>query len=126
MNKDIGDRYEGKLLQTLRVMGYWCHLFAYKPEGQPCDIVAIRDNIPFLIDVKHCEGHRFMFKDIRPNQRTCFALAGMKGNTNCGFAIFFEEVPGWRWLPYDDLCKMEGDGWRSVKEDDCQPLLREL
>jgi Holliday junction resolvase len=119
MNKNIGNEYEDKLIKLLFKHGWWCHLFAYKPEGQPCDVIALKDNKYLLLDVKHCSGKRFPFSDIRPNQKTCFALARKQGNTNNGFAIYFEQVKEWRWLDFDDLCKMEKDGWKSVCPLDC-------
>ena len=42
MNKIIGNLYEGKLIDMLVKNGWWCHLFAYKPEGQPCDVIALK------------------------------------------------------------------------------------
>ena len=119
MNKSLGNEYESKLIDLLAKNGWWCHLFAYKPEGQPCDIIALKDNKYLLIDVKHCSANRFPFSDIQTNQKNCFKLATQKGNTNNGFAIYFEKVNEWRWLDYEDLVKMEKDGWKSVQPLDC-------
>ena len=118
MNRAIGSRYESVLIELLSKNGWWCHLFAYKPEGQPCDVVAIRNNIGILLDVKHCSAKRFPFTDIRPNQKTCFSLAKQKGNKILGFAIFFEVEQTWRWLSYDKLVKMEEQGAKSVLNTD--------
>lgn len=125
MNKNIGNTCENKLIELLGELGYWCHLFAYKPEGQPCDVVALKNDIGWLIDVKHCQNGRFPFKDIRPNQLSCFALAKELGNSNCGFAIFFEDI-GWRWLSYKRYLKLEKAGVRSVVPSDCDYFGAEL
>lgn len=119
MNKNIGDRYEGKLIDLLSKNGWWCHLFAYKPQGQPCDVIALKNNKYLLVDVKHCSSRRFPFSDIQVNQKNCFKLAKQKGNCNNGFAIYFEVVNQWRWFSYDLLEKMEKDGKKSVIFDEC-------
>lgn len=119
MNKQIGNDYESKLIELLAKNGWWCHLFAYKPEGQPCDVIALKDNQYMLIDVKHCSAKRFPFKDIQTNQKNCFKLATQKGNTNNGFAIYFEQTKEWRWLDYSDFAKMEQEGYKSVCPLDC-------
>ena len=119
MNKDIGNKYEKKFVELLGQRGWWCHLFGYKPEGQPCDVVAIKGTTTgtkaMLIDVKHCQGDRFAFKNIQSNQRTCFELAFQKGVTTCGFAIFFEDTKEWRWLSYKDVLDLEKGGHKSAK-----------
>lgn len=119
MNKDIGNSFEARMIGILSSNGYWCHLFAYKPEGQPCDIVASKDNVPVFIDVKHCSGSRFGFDNIRTNQRNCFSLAYERGNSNCGFAIYFEGCKGWKWISYSEVLRLESLGHRSAGIDDC-------
>ena len=126
MNKNIGNEYENKLLDLLQKHGWWCHRFAYKPEGQPCDVIALKDNNYLLIDVKHCSKTRFPFADIRSNQKTCFKLAKQKGNTNNGFAIYFEPVKEWRWFDYEELEKMERNERKSVNYTDCIFMFGEL
>lgn len=120
MNKNIGNEYEGKFVELMSRNGWWCHLFAYKPEGQPCDVVALRDNVPLLIDVKHCSGSKFYFRNIQPNQRNCFEMAYRRGNTNCGFAIYFEERQSWRWIGYREVTNLESFGENGVGFDNTE------
>lgn len=120
MNKTIGDNYEKKFIEYISKKGYWCHLFAYKAEGQPCDVVALKNNIPYLIDVKHCDKDRFDFNHIQVNQKNCFKLAYMKGNENCGFAIYFEKQHMWKWLPYFVVELYEREGNHSISHLDCR------
>lgn len=99
--KKIGNKTEVKLCELLQQNGYWCHLLEYNKNGQPCDIVALRGNKSFLIDVKHCDTDRFSFNRIEPNQRTCFEYARKEcGVHSVGFAIYFENVNKFYWLPY--------------------------
>ena len=66
--KKIGNKFEKKLVDLLQSKNYWVHLFAYNQAGQPCDIVCLKQNIGYLIDVKHCENDIFYFSRIEPNQ----------------------------------------------------------
>lgn len=117
-NKSIGNEYEAKCVALLKKKGYWAHIFAYSASGQPCDIVALKDDGAILIDVKHCKGNTFYPNRVEPNQMTCFMLASRCGMTREGFAIWFDADGGFRWLPYyiaesnkpfkkDDLRRLE-------------------
>lgn len=122
INKKLGNEFESKLLKILQDKGYWCHLFAYSKNGQPCDVVAIKDDIPILLDVKHCASDRFSFSHIQPNQITCFKYAKSCGITYTGFAIYFELQNSWRWLSYQLLEEMLLKGLKSVKYDELREL----
>lgn len=100
INKKIGNDYENMFLKKLQSNGWWCHLFAYNKNGQPCDVIAVKDNIAWFIDVKHCEEKRFNFSNIQPNQLTCFEYANKCGNEHTGFAIYSTIYDKWLWLPY--------------------------
>lgn len=122
INKKIGNDYENKLAQMLQEKGFWCHIFEYNKNGQPCDIVAIKNDIANLIDVKHCASNRFSFSHIQPNQITCFGYAKSCGITHTGFAIYFEPQDSWRWLSYQQLEEMLSNGLKSVKYDELREL----
>lgn len=122
MNKKIGNEYEKKYIEILQEQGFWCHLFAYKAEGQPCDVVALKDGKALLADVKHCSSKRFPFTDIQSNQITCFRLAKEKGNTWLGFAIYFDIDNSWRWMSFEEFEKMRKNGLKSVAPNDLEYL----
>ena len=114
VNKKLGNQYENILLKELKKKGCWCHLFSYNKNGQPCDIVAIKYDTSFLIDVKHCDEIRFSFDKIQPNQITCFEYAKVCGCKNTGFAIWFSCKSKWYWLPYTMVVKFKDLGYKSV------------
>lgn len=97
--KKIGDKTENLLLKEISKFGYWCHLFAYNISGQPCDVVALKENKSFLIDVKHCKGDCFVTSRIEPNQHACFKYASSL-NINCGFALYNQVDNTFYWLDY--------------------------
>lgn len=122
-NKIIGNKTEQMLLDRLSKNGAWCHLFSYNANGQPCDVVTFKDGDGWLIDVKHCAGDRFYFKDIQPNQLSCFNYFVSCGNENCGFAIYFEKTDEFRWVSYVDVRRMIDLGYKSVFIYDCEAFL---
>lgn len=104
VNKKIGNKYEVELARLLQKKGYWCHILEYNKNGQPCDIVAIKGDKSFLIDVKHCSTDRFQFNRIEPNQKTCFEYASkVCGVKNVGFALYFDNEQKFFWLPYETV-----------------------
>lgn len=125
-NKKIGNEYEEKFTAFLQKNGYWCHIFAYNSNGQPCDIIAVRNNKAYFIDVKHCEENRFSFDKIQPNQITCFEYNLQCGNGNTGFAIWFERQRKWYLLPYSQYKKCVKDGLKSVHWVDLKDLNEEF
>lgn len=101
--KKIGNDCEKKLALLLKQKGYWCHVFEYNKNGQPCDIVAFNGNKSFLIDVKHCCSTRFPLSRIEANQRTSFEYALRCGIRNVGFAVWFDVCESFKWLPYEKV-----------------------
>ena len=123
MNKEIGNYFEKKFIEKLDAAGFWCHLMAYKAEGQPCDVVALKDGQGMLADVKHCSANRFPFKDIQSNQITCFRLAREKGNKWLGFAIYFDVDQSWRWMDFSQYEYLARKGVKSVAPEDLEYLI---
>lgn len=118
LNKKLGSFYERQFMKLLAENGYWCHLFMAAFNGQPCDIIAIKNNVPYLIDVKHVRGDYFSHERIEDNQELCFRMALKRGNTNCGFALYFDSDKQFRYLAFDR-------DFKSAKRDEL-PLLKEV
>lgn len=100
--KKIGNKCEQNTLSVLKSKGWWCHLFASQ-SGQPCDIIALKNDKYFLIDVKHCENLSFRKERIEPNQFTSFEYARRKGIVNTGFICFFELTQEYKFLSYEKV-----------------------
>lgn len=117
-NKTLGNWYEELTCRMFMDAGYWCHLFAYKANGQPCDIIAIKGNKVFLVDVKHCETNKFYKSRVEPNQETCFKYAMQCGIKNCGFVIWYNGNA--YWLPYNELTDVTNvEGLKSFYDEVC-------
>ena len=88
-NKKLGNNWEKEYAEILSKKGYWVtFLTPHKNTGaQPCDLVAIKNNIGKLIDCKTCATHLFPIKRIEENQRQCFKKYSKCGNTDFILAI---------------------------------------
>lgn len=117
--KKIGNNYEKKLCELLYTKGYWCHLFEYSKNGQPCDVIAIKGDVSMLIDVKHCCKDLFTFDRIEPNQRTCFNYAmNICKIKRLGFVIYFKSEEKFKWLNFKVLKTLEEKGKKSIRKED--------
>lgn len=116
----IGTEYEVELAKWLKNHKFWAYNMPRKTNGQPCDIVAIKNNTAILMDAKHVrkEEISFPFSRIEPNQISSFAYAkGFANISYLGFAIFFERENEWFWLPYDEFVKAYSFGEKSVNKE---------
>ena len=122
-----GNRAERDIGLLFKKHGFWAHTFAKSQSGsQPVDVVAIRENECWLLDVKHIrkEEVSFPFVRIEPNQWSCLDYArNFAKIKNVGIAVRHEndEIFAY-WLSYDKLLSMKQNGSKSVKLSDLEVL----
>ena len=87
INKKIGNDFEQELCQIFADAGYWTHNFANRKNGQPADIIAVKDGRAFLIDAKVCMYESFPFRRIEDNQRLAMDMWQECGNGTSYFAL---------------------------------------
>lgn len=68
INKKLGNDFEKELSEILYDAGYWVHLLNQNKNGQPADIIAVKDTTAYLIDAKVCMREVFPFRRIEDNQ----------------------------------------------------------
>lgn len=102
-NKTVGNGFETKFCEILSEDGFWAHNMAQKSEGQPADIIAVRNNIGYLIDCKVCKSDWFTASRIEPNQHSAMTLWADQGNENGWFALLLEETDEIWMLSYEVL-----------------------
>lgn len=90
-NKKIGNDFEKQLCDYLAVNGFWVHNFANRFNGQPVDIIAVKDSKPFIIDAKVCSSGRFQLKRIELNQLLACNKWERCGNGEGLFAFLIED-----------------------------------
>ena len=87
INKKLGNDFEQELCAILADAGYWVHNFANRKNGQPADIIAVKDGGAYLIDAKVCSYEIFPFKRIEDNQHLAMDMWLECGNIEPYFAL---------------------------------------
>lgn len=87
-NRKIGNGFEQEFAEILSRHGYWVHIIAQRSEGQPADIIAVKNGRAYLIDCKVCSTKRgFDLSRIEENQLFAMRLWSKCGNGSAWFAI---------------------------------------
>lgn len=89
-NKKIGNDFENEFCEILSENGFWVHNFAQNQDGQPADVIAVRDGGSFLIDCKVCITGRFQLNRIEENQQLAMKYWVDMGNEEAWFALKIE------------------------------------
>lgn len=86
-NEKLGNDFERKFCEILSDNGFWVHNFAQNYDGQPADIIAVKNTLANLIDCKVCENDKFSFSRIEENQKLSMKLWEECGNGQGWFAL---------------------------------------
>lgn len=116
-NRSEGTAFEGILCDILGKNGFWAHNMAQKASGQPADIVAVKDNIAYLIDCKVCEKDIFKLSRVEENQESAMRLWKMCGNNMAYFCIRLMDGSTYM-VPFDDVMRCRQRGIKSLKRRD--------
>ena len=87
INKKLGNDFEQELCEILADAGYWVHNFANRKNGQPADIIAVKNGKAYLIDAKVCSYEVFPFSRIEENQQLAMDMWIECGNIDPYFAL---------------------------------------
>ena len=86
-NKQAGNEFEREFCEILAIDGFWAHFMGGSKNGQPADIIAVRNEKAYLIDAKDCQNDRFVLSRIEANQDTAMRYWEMCGNNQGLFAL---------------------------------------
>ena len=86
-NKYLGNKFEKELSEILYDAGYWVHLLNQNKNGQPADIIAVKNGKAYLIDAKVCMYEVFPFRRIEENQHLSMDMWIECGNIDPYFAL---------------------------------------
>ena len=87
INKKLGNKFEKELSEILYDAGYWVHLLNQNKNGQPADIIAVKNGKAYLIDAKVCMYEVFPFTRIEENQHLSMDMWIECGNVTPYFAL---------------------------------------
>ena len=86
-NKQAGNEFERKFCEMLSKDGFWSHLMGGSKNGQPADIIAVRNERSYLIDAKDCKNDRFVLSRIEDNQHMAMRKWELCGNNQGLFVL---------------------------------------
>ena len=87
-NKRLGTAFEREFCELLAARGYWVHFMAPSASGaQPCDIIACKNDVPFLFDCKTCKKNVFPLSRLENNQILAFDRFLKTGNNFAFIAV---------------------------------------
>lgn len=90
INKRLGNQFESKFCDYLYKNGFWVHNLAQNQSGQPADVIAVKNGVPYLIDCKVCSNGKFPFSRLEENQDLSMTLWKMCGNGEGWFAFLLD------------------------------------
>lgn len=88
-NKKNGTAFEREFAELLAENGFWAHCLADNANGQPFDVIAVRNGNAYVFDCKDCQGERFDLRRIEENQENAMELWSETGNSTGMFAVRF-------------------------------------
>ena len=86
-NKQAGNEFEKEFCEMLAIDGFWSHFMGGNRNGQPADIIAVRNKKAYLIDAKDCKNDRFVLSRIEDNQHMAMRCWEICGNNQGLFAL---------------------------------------
>lgn len=90
-NKKIGNDFESDFCEILFEQGFWVHNFTQNQDGQPADVIAVRNGKTYLIDCKVCSVRGFALSRMEENQDLSMELWKSTGNGEGWFAVLIGE-----------------------------------
>lgn len=122
-NKQAGNRFEREFCEQLARDKFWAHFMGGSKNGQPADIIAVRNEHAYLIDAKDCQNDRFVLSRIEDNQDMAMRYWEMCGNNQGIFAL--NTSKGVYMLRYGIVQVLEIAGIKSLNmqaiEEYCTP-----
>lgn len=122
-NKQAGNNFEREFCEQLARDKFWAHFMGGSKNGQPADIIAVRNEHAYLIDAKDCQNDRFVLSRIENNQDMAMRYWEMCGNNQGIFAL--NTSKGVYMLRYGVVQVLEIAGIKSLNmqaiEEYCTP-----
>lgn len=111
-NKSNGTAFEREFAELLAQHGFWSHLLKDNHNGQPFDVIAVRNGQAYAFDCKDCQNSIFPLGRIEENQQLAMQLWQECGNQE---GMFVLRLPsGIRMLPYGTAMKLIEIGFRRL------------
>ncbi len=113
-NKSEGTAFEKEFAELLSERGFWAHLLQDNHNGQPFDVIAVKNDEPYAFDCKDCTGKNFELRRMEENQRYAMQLWLDCRNTVAMFAVRYSGNQIYL-FEYGDLIEYEKE-MKSIPE----------
>ena len=91
-NKKLGTDFENEFCDMLAKKGYWVHFLTPDKRGaQPFDVIAAKNNQPFVFDCKTSSKKTFSISRLEDNQILAFDRWIARGNSVPYIAVKYNE-----------------------------------
>lgn len=114
-NKSAGTAFEREFAELLAEKGFWVHRLQDNQNGQPFDIIAVKNGRAYAFDCKDCAGRSFPLSRIEENQRMAMERWEECGNGTGYFAVHFI-ASGTHILPFKEITYHMKCGIRILPE----------
>lgn len=114
-NKSNGTAFERRFAQILSERGFWVHRLQDNRNGQPFDVIAVKDGEALAFDCKDCGYEGFPLRRIEENQITAMGLWQDCGNREGLFALNLPS--GIRILAYTAAISLVENGVGQLRGD---------
>lgn len=121
-NKQAGNKFEREFCEQLARDNFWAHFMGAGKNGQPADIIAVRNEQAYLIDAKDCKNDKFAFSRIEDNQRCAMRQWELCGNNQGLFAL--KTSKGVYMLRYGIIDMLEVIGFKSMNMEQIEMFCR--
>ena len=100
-NRSLGVNFERRFCELLRDHGFWVLQIPQNSYGQPADVIAVKNDNPYLIDCKVCSRDSFARGRIEPNQKTSMEMwQRVAFNRPAWFALYLLKSDEIYMVPY--------------------------
>lgn len=86
-NKKLESNFEREFCEILFNNGFWVHNFVQNHDGQPADVIAVKNRAAALIDCKVCKNDEFPLSRIEENQKLSMELWEKRAKWKGWFAL---------------------------------------
>lgn len=124
-NKSAGTAFEREFAGLLAEKGFWVHRLQDNQNGQPFDIIAVKNGRAYAFDCKDCAGSVFTLSRIEENQRMAMERWEECGNGTGYFAVHFVSS-GTHILPLNKITSYIKFGARTLTEKDIKQIATPL
>lgn len=114
-NKSTGTAFEKEFAELLAEKGFWVHRLQDNQNGQPFDIIAVKNGRAYAFDCKDCAGRSFPLSRVEENQRMAMERWEECGN-GIGYFVVHFVASGTYILPFGEIAYHMERGFRTLPE----------